>query len=240
MPDERPPVLPDAPTSRRARWRYHAVRWSLLLLVAFATHLAFPTPDIIQIPSYSVGQTADRTVVAPISFVVRKSEEEIGREGEERALSVRPVYRFDAQARDSAVAALSRFMALVDAAAPSGAAIVARAGETRSVSLSQDEAQWLSDPSNRESVRDSLTNFVNRLLSNGIADAGTVRAERSEVIVLLRDGQERLVPRNSLITFSDFVERSDRAADADCTDHLAVAHDGHATLERQHDVHGDE
>ena len=212
MPDDRAPDSADPPASAGARWRYHAVRWALLLLVAFATHLAFPTPDIIQIPSFSVGQTADRTVVAPISFVVRKSEEEIGREGEERALSVRPVYRFDAQARDSAVAALNRFLALVDAAAPSGAAIVARAGETRSVSLSQDEAQWLSDPGNRASVRDSLVHFVNGLLSNGIADAGTVRAERSEVIVLLRNGQERLVPRGSLITFSDFVERSDRAA----------------------------
>ncbi len=212
MPDERPPESAERPASAGARWRYHAVRWGLLLLVAFATHLAFPTPDIIQIPTFSVGQTADRTVVAPISFVVRKSEEEIGREGEERALAVRPVYRFDAQARDSAVAALNRFLALVDAAAPSGAAIVARAGETRSVSLSQDEAEWLSDPANRASVRDSLVNFVNGLLSNGIADAGTVRAERSEVIVLLRNGQERLVPRSSLITFSDFVERSDRAA----------------------------
>src|SRR5690606_18297404 len=116
--------------------------------------------------------------------------------------------RFDAQARDSAVAALGRFLQLVDAAAPSGATIIARAGETRSVSLSADEAQWLSDPANRRKVVDSVTNFVDGLLSAGIADAGTVRAERSEVLVLLREGQERLIPRSALITFSDYVERS--------------------------------
>ncbi|HEU5051131.1 MAG TPA: hypothetical protein VFU00_12445, partial [Gemmatimonadales bacterium] len=212
MDRDRAPATDGRLATVGARWRFHGVRWLLLLVVAFVTHLAFPTPDIIQIPSYSVGATADRTVVSPISFVVRKTEEEISREGEERALAVRPVYRFDAQARDSAVAALRRFLQLVDAAAPSGATIIARAGETRSVSLSADEAQWLSELANRRKVADSVTNFVDGLLSAGIADAGTVRAERSEVIVLLREGQERLVPRSALITFSDYVERSDRAA----------------------------
>lgn len=196
----------------RAPWLHHAARWALLLLVAMVTHLAFPSPTIIQIPSYSVGATAEQTVVAPISFVVRKSEEEINREGEQRALAVRPVYRFDEQARDSAVAALRRFVALVDAAAPAGPGVVARAGETRSVSLSPDEAEWLSSAAERRFVTDSVTRFVVGMMSRGVADAGAVRAEPSPSVVLLRDGRERIVPRNSLLTFSDFVERSDRAA----------------------------
>jgi putative nucleotidyltransferase with HDIG domain len=196
----------------RHGFRYHGVRWALLLLVAVLTHLVFPTPAIVAIPYYAAGETAERTVVAPVSFVVRKTEEEILREGEERAAAIRPVYRFDAQARDSAVAALASFVSLVEAAGPSGPALVMRAGETRSVSLSSDEAQWLSRSEGRKLVTDSLQRFVAGLLSVGVADAGAVRAERSTTIILLRDNRERIMPRSALITFSAFIERSDRAA----------------------------
>ncbi len=205
-------VRPRLELRTRARWGYHASRWALLLLVALVTHLVFPTPAIVEIPYYPAGATAERTVIAPVSFVVRKTEQEILREGEERASSVRPVYRFDSQARDSAVSALASFISLVEAAGPSGPALVVRAGETRSVSLSTDEAEWLSRASNRRLVTDSLQRFVAGLLSQGVADAGAVRAERSETIILLRDERERILPRSSLITFSDFIERSDRAA----------------------------
>jgi hypothetical protein len=165
----------------------------------------------VEIPYYPAGATAERTVVAPVSFVVRKTEQEILREGEERAAAVRPVYRFNAQVRDSAVAALASFISLVEAAGPAGPLLVVRAGESRSVSLSPDEAEWLTRAPNRRLVTDSLQRFVAGLLSQGVADAGAVRAERSETIILLRDDRERIVPRSALITFSDFIERSDRA-----------------------------
>lgn len=196
----------------RPRWRYHGARWAILLLVALLAYLVFPLPAIVQIPTWSAGSTADRTVVAPVSFVVRKTEEEISREADERASRVRPVYRFDSQARDSTAAALSSFVSLVEAAGPSGPALVARAGETRSVRLSADEAEWLARAPGRKAVTDSVRSFVLGLLSEGVADAGAVRAERNPTIVLLREGRERLMPLSSLITFSDFIERSDRAA----------------------------
>ena len=57
----------------RPRWRYHGARWAILLLVALLAYLVFPLPAIVQIPTWSAGSTADRTVVAPVSFVVRKT-----------------------------------------------------------------------------------------------------------------------------------------------------------------------
>jgi putative nucleotidyltransferase with HDIG domain len=197
--------------------RDHLSRLGLLLLVALVTQLAFPSPNVVTMPTWQVGARADRAVVAPVSYVVRKSDDEIAREQAERAQSTPPVYRFDATASDSAIAALRRFLSLVDAAAPSGPAIVARAGETRSVSLSPDEAAWLARSPLRRQMSDSLVRFVSSMLSEGVADAGQVRGEASDAVTLIRGDRERLVPRASLITFSDFVERSDRAAvpDAD-------------------------
>lgn len=197
--------------------REHLPRWGLLFLVALVTQLAFPAPSVVTIPAWQVGARADHAVVAPVSYVVRKSDDEIAREQLERAQSMPPVYRFDATASDSAIAALQRFLSLVDAAAPSGPAIVARAGETRSVRLSPDEAAWLARSPSRRQMSDSVIRFLTNMLSEGVADAGQVRAEPSESVTLIRGERERLVPRASLITFSDFVERSDRAAvpDAD-------------------------
>ncbi|HEU4761991.1 MAG TPA: HDIG domain-containing protein [Gemmatimonadales bacterium] len=193
-------------------WRDHLPRWGLVLLVALVTQLTFPSPDVVTIPAWQVGARADRTVVAPVSYVVRKSDEEIAREQTERAQTVPPVYRFDATARDSAVAALKEFLSLVEAAAPSGPAIVARAGDSRLVSLSADEAAWLARSPARRRMSDSLVHFVTAVLSEGVADAGQVRGESSEAVSLMRGDNERVVPRSALITFSDFVERSDRAA----------------------------
>jgi putative nucleotidyltransferase with HDIG domain len=192
--------------------RLHLARWGLLLLVALVTQLAFPAPDVVELPHWTVGERAEHAVVAPVSFVVRKSDGEIAEEQARRAQAVPPLYRFDATARDSAVAALRRFLSLLDATAPYGPAVVAKAGETRSVSLSPDEATWLAGSPLRRQMSDSLLSFVSAMLSGGVADAGQVRGEASEQVSLLRDDRERLVPRASLVTFSDFVERSDRAA----------------------------
>jgi hypothetical protein len=194
--------------------RFHGLRWALLLLVALVVQLAFPPPTLVYVPGWALGAPADRTVVAPFAFVVRKTDEEITREGLDRAQQVRPVYRFDSATRDSSVVALREFLAVVEAAtlSPSAPSVIVLAGETRSVRLSRDEAEWLARSPRRRAMADSLLRFVNAMLSAGVADAGQVRAERASEVNLIRDDRERQVPRNALITFSDYVERSDRAA----------------------------
>lgn len=195
-----------------SQWSSHGVRWGLLLIVALVLELAFPRPSVVSVPTWSEGASADRTVISPVSYVVRKADAEIAREGQARAVEARSVYRFEQPVVDSAVVALRRFLSLLDAAAPSGPAVVARAGETRSVRLSPDEAEWLARSPRRRAIADSLTSFMLAMLSTGIADAGQVRAEQSEEITVIREGRERFVPRKAVLTFSDFVERSDRAA----------------------------
>ena len=194
--------------------RFDGVRWALLLVVALVVQLAFPPPNLVYVPGWAVGAPADRTVVAPSAYLVRKTDDEITREGIDRAQQVRPVYRFDAATRDSSVIALREFLGVVEAAtlSPAAVSVIQLAGETRSVRLSRDEAEWLATSPRRRAMADSLLRFVDGMLSSGVADAGQVRAERAEEVNLIRDDRERQVPRNALLTFSDYVERSDRAA----------------------------
>ena len=100
--------------------RFHLVRWLPLVGAALVGYLAFPPPAVVVTALPQVGQVADRTVVAPFSFETRKSSEEIASEGESRALSVRPVYRYSPTAYDSALGAARSFFAELERAEQQG------------------------------------------------------------------------------------------------------------------------
>jgi hypothetical protein len=175
------------------------VRWGLLAGVAVITHLAFPAPAGTGTPVLAAGEAADRDVVAPITFEVRKSGDEIAREAEARAAAVRPVYRYAPTALDSSRAALDRLLAAaldtVQAAPP----------------LTAEDRESLAAPAHRRALRDALDGFLTRYLGEGVADAGVILAEPSAEIVLQRDGRERVLRRDSVLTFADFVDRAEGA-----------------------------
>ena len=95
----------------RERARFHLVRWAPLLAVALLTYCAFPPHVGVGTPVPRWGRSPSATVVAPFAFEVRKSPEEIAREGESRALTAQPVYRFSPTAYDSSLAAARGFFA---------------------------------------------------------------------------------------------------------------------------------
>ncbi len=190
--------------------RLHATRWALLAFVAALTCLVYPAPRVVTSPVYDVGEKAVRTVVAPIPFLVRKGEDEIAREAEARALAVRPVYRFSAAAYASALTAARDFFEV-----PARDGVIPQLGvvqpSTR-ISLAADEERYLSDPARRADMRDAITTFLERTLTDGVADAGALRSERSDRISLLRADEERRVLRDSVLTFADFMNRAEGAA----------------------------
>ena len=179
--------------------RGHLLRWSLLAGVAVLTHLAFPPPAGRESPGYHSGEIAGREVTAPISFVVHKSAEEIEREAEANANAVRPVFHFDPSAIDSSRAALDRLIANA-------------AGHP--ADLLPEERAWLAAPGRARAVRAALDGFLTRILSQGVADAGVVLAEPSPELMLERGGRERVVARDSLLTFADYLDRAEAALPA--------------------------
>ncbi|HJS46511.1 MAG TPA: HDIG domain-containing protein, partial [Gemmatimonadales bacterium] len=59
--------------------------------------------------------------------------------------------------------------------------------------------------------RDALDGFLSRYLGEGVADAAAILAEPSGELALQRGGRERIVRRDSVLTFADFVDRADGA-----------------------------
>ncbi|MEO7136634.1 MAG: HDIG domain-containing metalloprotein [Gemmatimonadales bacterium] len=193
------------------RMRFHLVRWAPLLAVALLTYLVFPPPIGIGAPVPAVGEISKRAVVAPFAFEVRKSPEEIAREGQSRALTAQPVYRFSATAYDSSLASARGFFADMERASESGGPDAVEAAIGSRVRLGPEETRYLADSTRRRQLQEVATHFLAEGLQRGVADAGAIRSEVSKDISLRRGETERIVPRDSILTFADLMEQAEAA-----------------------------
>jgi cyclic-di-AMP phosphodiesterase PgpH len=193
------------------RIRFHLLRWAPLLAVALLTYLAFPPPIGIGAPVPAVGEVSKRAVVAPFAFEVRKSPEEIAREGQSRALTAQPVYRFSATAYDSSLASARGFFAELERAAESGGPDAVEAAVASRMRLGPEETRYLADSTSRRKLQEVATHFLAEGLQRGVADAGAIRSELSKDISLRRGETERIVPRDSILTFADLMEQAEAA-----------------------------
>jgi putative nucleotidyltransferase with HDIG domain len=197
--------------SLRERARFHLARWAPLFAVSLLTYLAFPPHVGVGVPVPAVGQISKRAVVAPFAFEVRKTPEEIAREGESRALTAQPVYRFSPTAYDSSLASARGFFADLERAAETGGSDSVEAVVASRVRLGAEETRFLTDSTNRRQLQEVFTHFLAEALSRGVADAGAIRGEVSPVIALRRGETERIVPRDSVLTFADLMEQAEAA-----------------------------
>jgi cyclic-di-AMP phosphodiesterase PgpH len=192
------------------RIRFHLVRWVPLLVTAVLTYLLFPPPAGLGARIPDVGQRSERTVVAPFPYQVRKTTDEIAREGESRALTAQPVYRFSPTAYDSSLAAARDFFTDLERASAQSPELM-RAVASTQAHLGPEETRYLADPAHRREMRDLVTHFLGDMLSRGVADAGVVRGEASRQITLRRNDTERVVARDSILTFADLMEQAEAA-----------------------------
>jgi cyclic-di-AMP phosphodiesterase PgpH len=208
--------LPPAPEIHRnfgESIRFHLLRWLPLVGAALVGYALFPPPAVVMTALPAAGQVADRTVVAPFSFETPKSAEEIRSEGESRAFSVRPVYRYSPTAYDSALATARSFFAELERAEQQGPDLLRAVAATR-VSLGPAETEFLSVEAQRRRAQSVVTHFLAELLSRGVADAGVLRSEPSLQVSLRRAEVERVVARDSILSFADLMERAEAAASA--------------------------
>ena len=205
----------EAPRNPAGEWlsdriKYHAIRWVPLLATALVTYALFPPPAGVLSRVPDVGRRADRTVVAPFPYQVRKSTDEMAREGEARALTAQPVYRFSPTAYDSALAAARDFFADLERASAQGPELMQAVAATQA-HLGPAEARYLADPAHRRAMRELVTHFLGETLSRGVADAGVMRGEPSRQITLRRNDSERVVAKDSILTFADLMEQAEAA-----------------------------
>ena len=101
------PALPDR--ARNFRWRFHAARLGMVLVLLLVAAVLPTGQGAVDKLRYREGDIARERVVAPSDFRIQKDEVTLRREQEEAALAVLPVFVADQRARTEALERWSGF-----------------------------------------------------------------------------------------------------------------------------------
>ncbi|HKI96800.1 MAG TPA: HDIG domain-containing protein [Gemmatimonadales bacterium] len=201
----RPPSPDEPPQRTRTRVGFHLARWLLLLVLAVLTYLLFPVAGGPAAPSLEVGQVAPNDVVAPFEFVVLKTPAELQREGDALAATVRPIFDYRGSVLDSVTASASALFAALDSANDVPGLIAA--GRAHGVTLVPDEASFLLTRGMRARYRRAVLDMVRTELARGVTSNASIDSIAAREIVVRRAGTERVVPRDSVISYARFLDR---------------------------------
>src|SRR3989442_14661135 len=136
--------------------RYHGERWAWVLGLALLAYLAFPSSAGEAAPLLETGKFADRDLIAPYTFAVSKSDEELAREAEELAGTVQPIYEVQPPGLDSPRVAGHTFFATLDAAAGKGPPAIIQAAPDQGGALTLCEGPYLSKSGQRHHLAGAL------------------------------------------------------------------------------------
>jgi hypothetical protein len=203
-PDRRSLYLDLQPSRLPRAVAYHAARWGLLVALALATYALYPVAGGFEVPLPEVGEVSDEEVLAPFDFAVRKSSAEIEREATTLSATVPPVYDFVEPVRDSVLARTERLFAALDSAR-SGDSILG-AAQRFGIRLNPDEAQYVLEGRRVPRFRTGVRTVLRRELARGVGGPGTVESEQHATLLIRRNGRERVVPRESVVTYQKFLD----------------------------------
>lgn len=192
----------------REELRYHGSRWAWVVGLATLAYIVFPS-SASNVAPLAVGAPVKRDVIAPFTFPVPKSDEELAREAEDLASTVKPVYEFQGRAMDSATAALHAFFAAIETAADTGGGnAVLAAAKAEGVGLTPPEASYLAKGGKRHTLEKALSDLFARTLSLGVAAAGVLQVEQAPELIVRRRGGEQSVPRDQVLSYTQFLQRA--------------------------------
>ncbi|HXF95376.1 MAG TPA: HDIG domain-containing protein [Gemmatimonadales bacterium] len=188
--------------------RYHAARWVWVAGLAALAYVAFPSSTTDLAPLLEPGAVADRDVVAPFNFVVTKSGQEIQREADELAASVKPIYQFQQAVYDSTLATVRALFAAVEDAADGGAPAVQAAARRFGVTLTPAEAAYLTREGKRRALETALQQLLERTLGRGAARREVLEGEPSRELIIRRRNAELAVPRDQVVTHQTYLAQA--------------------------------
>ena len=188
--------------------RYHAERWLAVPLLALLAYFAFPASAIDVAPLLEPGKLANRDVIAPFTFPVNKSDQEVVREAEELAATVKPIYEFQGRALDSATAAVRTFFAALETAADRGPQTIIHVAHDQGVTLTVAEAAYLAKGGKRHNLEKALAELFDRTLALGVTAPGVLKVEPAQELIIRRRSSESSVPRDQVVSYAQYLVRA--------------------------------
>lgn len=190
---------------------FHLARIGLAIALALLTYALFRTAPAVDLPIYEVGSVASDNVISPFAFKVLKSPSELEKERGAIANGVDPVFALVPDALDSAKLSLNAFGAAIGQAAgappASATAAVQQAATGWGITLSTNQAAYLTSPARRAAMVQAINRAFDRWLSVGVATAGALDSVHGSVVIRVGN-EDRRRPVDSVATFNMLVSRA--------------------------------
>ncbi len=193
-------------------------RLGLLISAAVLVEFAFPVQSAPNLPVLEEGMVASEDFIAPISFEVEKSPADLTRERNDAANTVAPVFDLRPDNADSVIAAMNAFFASLDSAVTVAGAAAAPGRAVGAVLESYrmpvvEGAPLLATPQVRQRIQAELVRQL-RNLRAGVANASDLGSAGTAAVKVRRDGEDRVVPRDSVTTMQQFLQSAGASAAA--------------------------
>ncbi len=203
-------LLRQLPRPRSTGAIKNAYRLGLLVSAAILVEFAFPVQSAPDLPVLEEGMVASEDVIAPINFGVEKSQAELTRERNEVANAVLPVFDFRPDNADSVVAAANAFFVSLDSALTGVGGPDEAQGTVASVLEGYrmpvvENASLLATAPVRQRIRAELVRQL-RNLSAGVANASDLGSAGTAAVMVRGDGEDRVIPRDSINTMQQFLQ----------------------------------
>jgi cyclic-di-AMP phosphodiesterase PgpH len=195
---------------------HHGLRVLLLLGLVVLMQVLFPIVPVPNFPELERGMVPQEDIIAEVRFTIPKSDAELAHEREEAAASVAPVFRYDPSAADTMLMRVRRFVAHLDSAAQAGATDAERRARIRDLLIAygfpvgSTALDLLQSPEYRAVLLRSLERTIREELPAGVVSASDAEDSHGQQWRLVREGSERLVPRDSVRTQSQLYSRAVR------------------------------
>ncbi|MBI4540024.1 MAG: HDIG domain-containing protein [Gemmatimonadetes bacterium] len=193
---------------------HHGARILLLVVVALVITALFPAERRApRVSRYTLGMVAAEDILAEFAFAIPKSEEELERDRREAVALVPPTFDHEPQVADSVRVRLERFFAELEravSASQRGSDSVRAVLDRYGVPASESQVALLSGRDGRQLLSRSTLRSVMEILPHGAVNATDAELITTDRVAVRDRGEERLVPRDSVVTVRDFYRQASR------------------------------
>jgi cyclic-di-AMP phosphodiesterase PgpH len=193
---------------------HHGFRVALLLALVLLMQVLFPVAPAPDFPPLERGDVPQEDIIAEAHFTIPKSDAELAQERADAASAVAPIFRYDPSAADTMVGRLNRFIAHIDSAAAYGDSDIERRADVRTLlteygfPVGQQALDLLVESRNRVILRQSLERAIRTELALGAVSSSDFEDAPDPHWRLVREGSERLVPRDSVRVQAHLFQRA--------------------------------
>jgi cyclic-di-AMP phosphodiesterase PgpH len=189
---------------------HHGARIALLVLLALAVVLLFPSEARRTVAAPQEGVVAHEDIVAEIDFDIPRPPRELNLARAEAEAAVPPIFVYRPEAGDSMGARLDRFFDRIETAVEEGGIEgVRRVLDQEGISTLEGQTEQFLNPATLRTLRRASSTVIREVLPRVLDSNDAEEITTDRIKVRYPSGEERTIPAESLLWGRDFYNKGE-------------------------------